>query len=98
MQDNREVSREEGLKFARRHQTLFIEASAKTKDGVECAFEELVHKVMINVVEIIFDNIVFIKLQIIQTPGLWETFSDGILVANKDHMPNSSCSSYCTLV
>ena len=24
---------------------LFIEASAKTKDGVQCAFEELVQKV-----------------------------------------------------
>lgn len=44
--DNREVSREEAMKFARRHQTLYIEASAKTKDGVQCAFEELVHKVI----------------------------------------------------
>lgn len=41
----REVSREEGMKFARRHQTLFIESSAKTRDGVQCAFEELVQKV-----------------------------------------------------
>lgn len=46
LQEHREVSREEGMKFARRHQTLFIEASAKTKDGVQCAFEELVHKVL----------------------------------------------------
>ncbi|XP_026473075.1 ras-related protein Rab-18-like [Ctenocephalides felis] len=42
----REVSREEGLKFARRHKTLFIEASAKTCTGVQCAFEELVHKII----------------------------------------------------
>lgn len=42
----REISREEGMKFARRHATLFIESSAKTKDGVQCAFEELVQKVM----------------------------------------------------
>ena len=39
------MSKEEGLKFARKHHTLFIEASAKTKEGVQCAFEELVEKV-----------------------------------------------------
>ena len=44
-QDNREISRDEGLKFARKHNMLFIEASAKTKEGVQCAFEELVEKV-----------------------------------------------------
>ena len=44
-QDRREISRDEGLKFARKHHMLFIEASAKTKEGVQCAFEELVEKV-----------------------------------------------------
>ncbi|CAI4231251.1 unnamed protein product [Auanema sp. JU1783] len=43
---NREVSREEGIKFARRHRTLFVEASAKTNEGVQCAFEELIEKVI----------------------------------------------------
>ncbi|KAF2358601.1 Small GTP-binding protein domain [Trinorchestia longiramus] len=42
----REVSRDEGLTFARRHAMLFIEASAKTQDGVQCAFEELVQKIL----------------------------------------------------
>lgn len=42
---HREVSTEEGLEFARRHQTLYIESSAKTADGVKCCFEELVQKV-----------------------------------------------------
>ncbi|GMR42235.1 hypothetical protein PMAYCL1PPCAC_12430, partial [Pristionchus mayeri] len=43
---NREISREEGLKLARKYRALFIEASAKTKEGVQCAFEELIEKIM----------------------------------------------------
>jgi len=44
--DGREVSREEGLAYARRHSMLFIEASAKTTLGVQDAFHELVQKVL----------------------------------------------------
>ncbi|XP_043282891.1 ras-related protein Rab-18-like [Venturia canescens] len=43
---NREVSTDEALQFARRHQTLYIESSAKTADGVKCCFEELVQKIL----------------------------------------------------
>jgi len=43
---DREVSTEEALQFARRHQTLYIESSAKTADGVKCCFEELVQKIL----------------------------------------------------
>jgi len=45
-QGNHEVSKEEGLRFARKHRMLFIEASAKTKEGVQTAFEELVEKIL----------------------------------------------------
>jgi small GTP-binding protein len=43
-----EVTKEEGLKFARKHSMLFIEASAKTKEGVQISFEELVEKVKLD--------------------------------------------------
>ncbi|NWX09530.1 RB18B protein, partial [Caloenas nicobarica] len=43
---DREVERKEGLQFARKHSLLFIETSAKTRDGVQCAFEELVAKIL----------------------------------------------------
>jgi len=46
VQERREVTRDEGLRFARKYHMLFIEASAKTKEGVQCAFEELVEKVI----------------------------------------------------
>ena len=42
---DREVSREEGLNYAKKHSMLFIKASAKIREGVQCAFEELVDKV-----------------------------------------------------
>jgi hypothetical protein len=35
------VSREEGQRCARKYQMMFIESSAKTKEGVQTAFEEL---------------------------------------------------------
>lgn len=44
--DAREVSREEGMRYARKHSMLFIEASARTKAGVQDAFEELVEKIL----------------------------------------------------
>ena len=43
--DNREITWDEGNRFARKHSMLFIEASARTNDGVQQAFEELVKKV-----------------------------------------------------
>ena len=44
-EDDREVTRDEGARFARKHSMLFIEASARTREGVQIAFEELVQKV-----------------------------------------------------
>jgi len=42
----RVVSKEEGQRCARKYQMMFIEASAKTKEGVHVAFEELVEKII----------------------------------------------------
>jgi len=44
--DSREVTRDEGARFARKHSMLFIEASARTREGVQIAFEELVRKIV----------------------------------------------------
>jgi Ras-related protein Rab-18 len=43
---DREVSREEGMAFARQQSTLFVESSAKTAVGVRETFEELVRKIL----------------------------------------------------
>ncbi|XP_062517719.1 ras-related protein Rab-18-like [Corticium candelabrum] len=43
---NRVITRAEGERFARKHAMLFVEASAKTCEGVELAFEELVEKII----------------------------------------------------
>lgn len=44
--ENRQVSRKEGEAFARSLSMLYIECSAKTKAGVQQAFEELVQKIL----------------------------------------------------
>lgn len=44
--ENRQVSREEGLAFARQQSTLFVESSAKTATGVQQTFEELLRKIL----------------------------------------------------
>ena len=44
--ENRSVSFDEGQRMAQNHGMMFIETSAKTKIGVQEAFEELVNKVI----------------------------------------------------
>eukprot|EP00164_Ancoracysta_twista_P000040 GFYU01000055.1.p1 GENE.GFYU01000055.1~~GFYU01000055.1.p1 ORF type:complete len:204 (-),score=45.49 GFYU01000055.1:376-987(-) len=45
-EEERVVTTEEGIEFARVHNTLFIECSAKTKKGIVQAFTEVVDKVL----------------------------------------------------
>ena len=46
MLDKRVVKKEEGMKCALKHHMMFIETSAKTCEGVACAYEELVEKII----------------------------------------------------
>lgn len=45
-QTHREVSRDEGIRFAKKHRTLFLETSAKTSEGVKETFDEVVRKIL----------------------------------------------------
>ena len=45
-ESNREVTKAEGMAFARTHGCLFVETSAKANIAVEQAFEELVLKIL----------------------------------------------------
>ena len=45
-QVDRQVSRGEGVGFARTHGMIFMECSAKNKTGIVQAFDELVQKVL----------------------------------------------------
>eukprot|EP00472_Partenskyella_glossopodia_P008419 CAMPEP_0197541034 /NCGR_PEP_ID=MMETSP1318-20131121/66936_1 /TAXON_ID=552666 /ORGANISM="Partenskyella glossopodia, Strain RCC365" /LENGTH=199 /DNA_ID=CAMNT_0043100165 /DNA_START=1195 /DNA_END=1794 /DNA_ORIENTATION=+ len=44
--EDRKVSKEEGIAFARSNNMLFMECSAKTKQGVQQAFDELIQKAL----------------------------------------------------
>eukprot|EP00800_Vazella_pourtalesii_P009132 TRINITY_DN2312_c0_g1_i2.p1 TRINITY_DN2312_c0_g1~~TRINITY_DN2312_c0_g1_i2.p1 ORF type:complete len:207 (+),score=41.81 TRINITY_DN2312_c0_g1_i2:46-666(+) len=44
--EERAITRDQGLQFARRHSMLFIETSAKLNEHVQVAFEELVRKIL----------------------------------------------------
>jgi Ras-related protein Rab-18 len=43
---SRTVSKKEGSAFARENNMLFIEASAKTQDGINQAFDEVIQKIL----------------------------------------------------
>ncbi|KAG4065863.1 hypothetical protein HA402_012541 [Bradysia odoriphaga] len=45
-QPNRQISRDDGFRFAKKHRTMFVEASALTSEGVRDAFEEIVRKII----------------------------------------------------
>lgn len=45
-QPNRQITRDEGFRFAKKHRTMFVETSAMTSEGVRDAFEEIVRKII----------------------------------------------------
>lgn len=45
-ESERKVTKEEGIQYARRHQMLFVETSARTSENVVDCFEELVAKIL----------------------------------------------------
>lgn len=51
----RKVSRDEAIQFARSQKMLYIETSAKTKQGVQSAFDEVIQK-MLDVPSFTSDN------------------------------------------
>lgn len=64
---SRQVSTEEGQKFAKRMGTLFVECSAKTNVGVGEIFEDLVKKVSVSNHYFGLDA----DDQILERPELW---------------------------
>lgn len=98
-QANRELSRDDGFRFAKKHRTLFIETSAKTSEGVRDAFEEVVRKVNILTNENLdFKNHLMktniFSQQIIETDGLWDKRnSQGVNLSNNNES-QSPCN-YC---
>lgn len=82
MLDERCVTKEEGLKCARKHHMMFIESSAKTREGVACAFEELVEKIIQTP-----------ALWEVSNAAKKSTHQLG----DKDHAPISTCQGYCVV-
>ena len=81
MVDERQVSKEEGMKCARKHHMMFMEASAKTREGVACAYEELVEKI----------------IQTPTLWESTESKKGVKLKANEEQSAGSSCQGYCVI-
>lgn len=89
----RQVSREEGLVFARKHRMLFVESSAKTKENVINVFEEIVRKVRI--LQFLLENCFLFNLfQIIETENLWDrnAYRPDVDLTGSSNEASSRCS------
>ena len=65
------VSRDEGKNFARRHQMMFIEASAKTKEGVQTAFEVSLYSAVVLLFRFKLKKLIFCSFFKSQKTELW---------------------------
>lgn len=96
-EEKREVTRKEGEQFAKKMGALFIEASAKTKNGVQEAFGEVVRKVgLLDCQAGTFLTIFFFSfcLQIVETPDLWrktKPATSGVDLGGEEEREESGC-------
>lgn len=81
---NREIDRDEAIRFAKKHRTLFLETSAKTSEGVKDAFEEVVRKVLETTD--LWDR---------RSPGLGTINLNG---ADENGEMNSFCGGLCSMI
>lgn len=93
---DRAVSKEEGQRFAKEKKMLFMECSAKTKLGIQLAFEELVQKVNICCLnqKKSFDEIFYFLTKILDTPSLWDERPKGTKLTTQSE-PQTSESYGC---
>ncbi|KAH9370987.1 hypothetical protein HPB48_019086 [Haemaphysalis longicornis] len=93
--ENRVVTKEQGMNYARKHSMLFIEASAKTRDGVQCAFEELVEKMSSKVQRKVTVENVKESSDGPRRPSVFDRLGPGAVTAQERHSRSNDPGEQC---